>query len=144
MCRVETAMCRVESYIGVIKSHGRVGMLNADVTLRCLGDEVLDFRIKRNFTWYSQKGLIGNTTAHDLMQPVFDNILKNVCIPFGSRIISPIPREHNLVRGSSFGDGFVEGIYLHVDSNDRTARGMNAPILQGSPAHLLPPHSAFG
>jgi hypothetical protein len=48
------------------------------------------------------------------MQPAFDNTLKNVRIPFGSRIISPIPREHNLVRGSSFGDRFVEGIYLHA------------------------------
>jgi hypothetical protein len=75
---------------------------------------VLDFCIKRNFTWYSQKGLIGNTTAHDRMQPAFDNTLKNVCIPFGSRIISPIPREHSLVRGSSFGDRFVEGIYFHT------------------------------
>ena len=46
------------------------------------------------------------------MQPVFDNTRKNVCIPFGSRIISPIPREHSLVRGSSFGDRFVEVIYL--------------------------------
>ena len=109
-----TGMCRVESYIGVVKSHGRVGMLNANVPLRFHGDAVLDFCIKRNFTWYSQKGLIGNTTAHDRMQPAFDNTLKNVCIPFGSRIISPIPREHSLVRGSSFGDRFVEGIYLHA------------------------------
>jgi hypothetical protein len=109
-----TGMCRVESYIGVVKSHGRVGILNANVPLRFHGDTVLDFCIKRNFTWYSQKGLIGNTTAHDRMQPAFDNTLKNVCIPFGSRIISPIPREHSLVRGSSFGDRFVEGIYLHA------------------------------
>ena len=48
------------------------------------------------------------------MRPAFDNTLKNVCIPFDSRIISPIPREHSLVRGSSFGDRFVEGIYLHA------------------------------
>jgi hypothetical protein len=109
-----TTMCRVESYIGVVKSHGRVGMLNANVPLRFHGDAVLDFCIKRNFTWYSQKGLIGKTTAHDRMSPAFDNTVKNVCIPFGSRIISPIPREHSLVRGSSFGDRFVEGIYLHA------------------------------
>jgi hypothetical protein len=109
-----TGMCRVESYIGVVESHGRVGMLNANVTLCFHGDTVQDFCIKRNFTWYSQKGLIGNTTAHDRMQPVFDNTLKNVCIPFGSLIISPIPCEHSLVRGSSFDDRFVEGIYLHT------------------------------
>jgi hypothetical protein len=33
-----TGMCRVESYIGVVKSHGRVGMLNANVPLRFHGD----------------------------------------------------------------------------------------------------------
>jgi hypothetical protein len=52
-----TGMCRVESYIGVVKSHGRVSMLNANVPLRFHGDAVLDFCIKRNFTWYSKKGL---------------------------------------------------------------------------------------
>jgi hypothetical protein len=107
-------MCRVESYIGVVKSHGRVGMLNANVPLCFHGDKVLDFCIKRNFTWYSQKGLIDNTTEHDHMQPAFDNTLKNVCIPFGSRIISPILCDHSLVRGLSFGDRFVEDIYLHA------------------------------
>ena len=60
-------MCLVESYIGVVKSLGRVGMLNANVTLRFHGDAELDFCIKSNFTWYSQKGLIGNTTDHDHM-----------------------------------------------------------------------------
>jgi hypothetical protein len=64
------------------------------------------------------KSLIGNTTTHDRMQPVFDNTLKNVCIPFDSHIISPIPRDHNLVRVSSFGDRFVEGIYLHTALTD--------------------------
>jgi hypothetical protein len=48
------------------------------------------------------------------MQPAFYKTLKNVCIPIGSRIISPIPREDNLVRSSSFGDRFVEGIYFHT------------------------------
>jgi hypothetical protein len=46
-------MWRVESYIGVVKSLGRVGMLNASVPLRFHGDAVLDFCIKWNFTWYS-------------------------------------------------------------------------------------------
>jgi hypothetical protein len=44
-----TAMCRVESYIGVFKSHGRVGMLNANVPLRFHGNAVLVFCINRNF-----------------------------------------------------------------------------------------------
>jgi hypothetical protein len=97
-------------------------MLNTNVSLRFHDDAVLDFCIKRNFTWYSQKGLIDNTTAHDHMQPVFDNTLKNVCIPFGSRIISPMPCEHSLVRGSSFGDRFVEDIYLHA--------ALTGPVIQ--------------
>jgi hypothetical protein len=41
-----TAMCRVESYIGVVKSRGRVGILNASVPLRFHGDAVLDSCIK--------------------------------------------------------------------------------------------------
>jgi hypothetical protein len=111
-----TAMCRVESYIGVVKSHARIGMLNAHVPLRFHGDAVQDFVIKRNFTWYSQKGLPSNTTAHQRMQPAFAGTIKSVCIPFGSRIVSPLPREHTLVQGSSFGDRFVEGIYLFADA----------------------------
>ena len=89
-----SAMCRVESYIGVVKSHGRVGMLNANVPLRFHDDAALDFCITRNFTWYSQKGLIGNTTTHDRMQPAFDNTLKNVCIPFGSHTALTGPDIH--------------------------------------------------
>jgi hypothetical protein len=89
--------CRVESYIDVVKSHVRVGMLKVNVPLRFHGETVLEFCIKRNFTWYSQKDLIVNTIEHDHLQPAFDNTLK----------------KHRLVRGSSFGDHFVEGIYLH-------------------------------
>jgi hypothetical protein len=69
-------MYRVESYIGVTKSHGRVSMLNANVPLRFHGDTEQDFCIKRNFTWYSQKGVLGNTTTHDRMRPAFDNTRK--------------------------------------------------------------------
>jgi hypothetical protein len=111
-------MCRVESYIGVVKSHGRVSMFNSNVPLCFHGDVVQDFCIKRNFTWYSQKVDIGNTTSHDRTCPVFDNTWKNVCIPFGSHIVSPVPHDHNLVRDSSFGDHFVEGIYLHTALTD--------------------------
>ena len=35
-----TDMCRVESYIGVVKSHGHVSILNVNVTLRFHGDTV--------------------------------------------------------------------------------------------------------
>ncbi len=45
---------------------------------------------------------------------ILTTLLKNVCIPFGSHIMLPIPCENSLVRGSSLGDRFVEGIYLHA------------------------------
>ena len=71
-----------------------------------IGDVVQDFVIKRNFTWYFQKGLPSHTTDHQRMYPAFADTLKSVCIPFGSRITSPLPREHTLDQGSSFGDRF--------------------------------------
>ena len=61
-----TAMCLVESYIGVVKSHSCISMLNAHISSRFHVDAVQDFVIKRNFTWYSQKGLPSNTTAHQV------------------------------------------------------------------------------
>jgi hypothetical protein len=52
---------------------------------------VQDFVIKRYFTWYSQKGLPSNNNTHQHMHCVFADTLKSVCIPFGSRIASPLP-----------------------------------------------------
>ena len=51
------------------------------------------------------------------MSPAFAGTRRTVAIPFGSRIVSTIPREHKLVVNGSFGDRYVEGtmIYLHAD-----------------------------
>ena len=50
------------------------------------------------------------------MQPAFFGTYKTVAIPFGSRIIAQLPREHRLVKNGSFGNRFVEGTYLYSDS----------------------------
>ena len=55
------------------------------------------------------------STANDRMQPAFAGSYKTVAIPFGSRVTGYLPREHPLVKDGSFGDRFVEGIYLRAD-----------------------------
>ena len=56
------------------------------------------------------------------MKPAFAGTRRTVAIPFGSRIVSTLPREHRRVVNGSFGDRFVEGIYLHADSTTPTIR----------------------
>ena len=60
--------------------------------------------------------------AHDRMQPAFAGTRDTVAIPFGSCVVSTLPREHRRVVNGSFGDRFVEGIYLHADSQTPTKR----------------------
>ena len=50
------------------------------------------------------------------MQPAFFGTYKTDAVPFGSRVIAQLPREHRLVKNGSFGDRFVEGTYLYSDS----------------------------
>ena len=50
------------------------------------------------------------------MQPGFSGTYKAIAVPFGSRVIAQLPREHRLVKNGSFGDRFVEGTYLYSDS----------------------------
>jgi len=50
------------------------------------------------------------------MQPAFFGTYKTVAVPFGSQVISQLPREHRLVMNGSFGDCFVEVTYLYSDS----------------------------
>ena len=56
------------------------------------------------------------------MQPAFAGTRATVAIPFGSRIVSTMPREHRLGVIGSFGDRFVEGIYVHADHATPTIR----------------------
>ena len=46
------------------------------------------------------------------MQPAFFGTYKTVAVPFGSRVIAQLPREHRLVKN----DRFVEGTYLYSHS----------------------------
>jgi hypothetical protein len=41
------------------------------------------------------------------MQPAFFGTYKIVAVPFDSRVIAQLPREHRLVKNRSFGDRFV-------------------------------------
>ena len=71
--------------------------------------------VKQHYLWYSANGEWLLTTAHERMRPAFACTRATVAIPFGSRIVSTKPREHRQVVNGSFGDRFVEGIYLHAD-----------------------------
>jgi len=55
------------------------------------------------------------STANNRTQPAFAGSYKTVAIPFGSRVTGYVPGEHALVKNRSFGDRFVEGIYLRAD-----------------------------
>ena len=81
-----------------------------------------EFVTKNNYLWHSadSDGLL--TTAHQRMQPAFAGTRAAVATPFGSRIVSTIPREHCLGVNGSFGDRFVEGIYLYADHATPTIR----------------------
>jgi len=50
------------------------------------------------------------------MQLAFFGTYKIVAIPFSSRVIAQLPREHRLVKNRSFVNHFIEGTYLYSDS----------------------------
>ena len=119
-----TMQARVEGAIGYVKQHSRVSMLAANVPTRFWPQATTDFIIKRNCLWYSKDASGQWSTPHQRMQPTLASALtrKTVAIPFGSRVVSTIPREHSRVVNGSFGDRFVEGIYLHADEQTPTIR----------------------
>ncbi len=117
-----TMQARVEGAIVYVKQHSRVSMLAANVPTGWCPQATTDFVTKKNFLWYSTNASCSPTTAHQRMQPAFAGTRASVAIPFGSRIVSTIPREHRLVVNGSFGDRFVEGIYLHADHATPTIR----------------------
>ena len=107
---------RVEAAIGCVKQHSRIALLTCGAPTRFWADATTDFTIKKNFLWVSEDQHGSLTTAHDRMRPAFAGTLATVNIPFGCRVLARIPREHRLVSNGSFGDRFVEGIYLHSDT----------------------------
>ena len=117
-----TMQARVEGAIGYVKQHSRVSMLAANVPTRWWPQATTDFVNKKIYLWYSADLKGSLTTAHQRMRPAFAGTRATVAIPFGSRIVSTIPREHRLVVNGSFGDRFIEGIYLHADHATPTIR----------------------
>jgi hypothetical protein len=117
-----TMQARVEGAIGYVKQHSRVAMLGANVPTRFWPHATTDFVHKKNYLWYSEDTSGKWSTAHERMKPAFAGTRDTVAIPFGCRVVSTLPREHRRVVNGSFGDRFVEGIYLHADSQTPTIR----------------------
>ena len=106
----------MEGAIGCVKQHSRTSLLHANQPTRFWDDATKDFNIKKVYRWASQDTNSKLQTPHDHMQPAFFGTYKTVAVPFGSRVIAQLPREHRLVKNGSFGDRFVEGTYLDSDS----------------------------
>ena len=92
-----TMQARVEGTIGYVKQHSRVAMLTANVPTRFWPQDTTDFVYKKNYLWYSEDTSGKWSTAHERMQPAFDGTRDTVAIPFGSRVVSTLPREHSHV-----------------------------------------------
>jgi len=103
---------RVEGAIGCVKQHRRTSFLHANKPTRFRNDATKDFSIKKVNFWASTDTQGKLQTPHDRMQPAFFCTYKTVAVPFGSRIIAQLPREHRLVKNGSFDDDFLEGTYL--------------------------------
>ena len=110
-----TMQARVEAAIGYVKQHSRISLLRANAPTRWWPDATTDFVLKKNFLWYSQEANGKFSTAHQRIQSSFAGTRASVSLPFGCHITSTIPREHRLVVNGSFGDRFIEGIFLHAD-----------------------------
>ena len=112
-----TMQCRAEAAIAHVKQHVRISLTTASAPTRWWPHATTDFAYKKNYLWHSLDTAGNFTTPHQRMSPAFAGTRHTVAIPFGSRIVSTIPREHKLVVNGSFGDRYVEGtmIYLHAD-----------------------------
>jgi len=111
-----TMQARVKGAIGCVKQHSRTSLLHANKPTRFWDDATKDFSKKKVYLWASTDTRGKLQTPHDRMQPAFFGIYKTCAVPFGSRVIAQLPREHRLVKNRSFGDRFVEGTYLYSDS----------------------------
>jgi len=95
---------RVEGAIGCVKQHSRTSLLHTNKPTRFWDDVTKDFSIKKVYIWASTDTRGKLQTPHDRMQLSFFGTYKTVAVPFGSRIIAQLPREHRLVKNGSFGD----------------------------------------
>jgi len=106
--------CRVEGTIGSSKQHSRVALVCANAPTRFWPDATVDFTCKKN-TQAKRDELGDLSTANNCMQRAFAGAYKTVAITFGSRVTGYLAREYPLVKNGSFGEGFVEGIYLRAN-----------------------------
>ena len=107
---------RVDGAIGCVKQHSQTSLLHANKPTRLWDDATKDFSVKKVYLWASTDTQGKLQTPHDRMQPAFFGTYKTVAVPFGSRVIVQLPREHRLFKNGSFGDRFIEGTYLYSDS----------------------------
>jgi len=111
-----TMQAHVQGAIGYVKQHSRTSLSHANKPTRFWDDVTKDVSIKKVYLWASPDTRSRLQTPHDRMQPAFFGTYKTVAVPFGSRVIAQLPREHRLVENGSFGDRFVQGTYHYSDS----------------------------
>ena len=92
-----TMQARVEGAIGYVKQHSRVAMLTANVPTQFWPQATTDFVHKKNYLWYFEDTSGKYSTAYERMQPAFAGTRDTVAIPFGSRVVSTLPREHSRI-----------------------------------------------
>jgi hypothetical protein len=92
-----TMQARVEGAIGYVKQHSCVAMLTVNVPTWFWPQATTDFVHKKNYLWYSEDTSGKWSTTHERMQPAFVGTRDTVAIPFGIRVVSTLPREHNRV-----------------------------------------------
>jgi len=112
------------------QSNTVVEQVCANAPTRFWPDATVDFTCKKNTLWAKRDEHGDLSTDNNRMQPAFAGSYKNVAIPFDSRVTGYLPQDHSLVKNESFGDRFVEGIYLRAD-HDTPCIGMYC-IISGS------------
>jgi len=92
-------------------------LLHANKPTRFWDDATKDFSVEKVYLWASPDTHGKLEKPHDHMQPDFFGTYKNIAVPFGSRVMAQLPREHRLVNNRSFADRFIEGTYFYSDSS---------------------------
>jgi len=77
-----------------------MSLLHANKPTRVWDDATKDFSIKKVYHWASTDTRGKLQTPHDRMQPAFFGTYTTVAVPFISRVIAQLPREHRLVTQS--------------------------------------------
>ena len=80
----------------------------------------MDLSIKKVYLWASPDTRGKLETPHSRVQPAFFGTYKTVVVPFGSRFIAELPREHCLVKNGSSGDRFIQGTLAYLCSDSIT------------------------